>query len=1148
MDKKKSRVFQLVICVFICGIIALAAILNAYSFMYSSVEAVGENKAVILSQLKGTLEYGLKYGKELDNYYDIEDIFEKIQKYCESEQSYIVDNDLKLLYGEGQPDDLSEKIAQMETEKSQQILWVDGNTQHILQSINGAYERAGYIGITCSTEKMKAFSHRYVRRIYMFALAEALIGILLFLVLFRLLPHRFKERRLKFLIMAAIIVTNVISILPSYFVLKAGYEALSSDVAQSILAQNSDDINRIISEGVNYSDIKDSEVYYKGIADLSEQIDSVSLSETEGAGDISIELAEDENGEKRYLNAVISTLYYNRKLTVAVLNTLVTTITAIMISIEILSFLLGLLVDEDRERRKLRDNSERKTIENPGLVRGLSFFFSAFRYMAVAFMSIVLAEIYQPIYVFGKEIPYEILMSLPLSGQVFISMITSYISGIVIHKFGWKKTSLAGILIMILGTLASAFAKSPVPFILAQMLVGTGLGFAKMGIDIYAVAVSSDEDMPEYTAGANAGIIVGFSSSAALGALIANIFGYSGAYIVMSVLGVGVLMLVMSFGMNVAPQEERPEETESDPSGENSRPDLRFPAYILFIIIPYFFIMMFVDYFFPVYANSEGITTDAIGYVMLIYGIVTAYIGTPLCPKLTKKMDSAVLMPVILLILAGSLFAFSIRNFVVVAAVIVALIGIADGIMPSIQFMYVYDLPFSKRIGFSKALGIEGFFSSMIGAAAPVIFGVVMMYGNGGLALIAILIAICAVVFMLMNGIIGKKGGNNGGKKPLAMMLCVVMAGSLIFNTVEGRCATGGDRGKLKIGYCQAGDYYEFDYQLYQIGMGLQELGEIAPGTLDGFEQGDSAADVWAALCESESEHYEFTPECYIDTASLEFSTINKVLAGEKLGELISSNDIDLMITMGTSAGTMVRDCSDVPYMNFIASDPVSSEITGGVTYSGDPRKWAHVSTGVEEKALDVMDDIFDPDKLGIVYSAEDPEAYIYSGAASLDEYAKANRKKVVTEFVTDEFEDTEEAYQNYKKEMLEAHEKLASAGIDLYILTTSYLRLEDFDEVLQPFMEHGIPVFSINSTEDVRCGALAAVEMFDYKNIGRFAAGTMRQYREGASLDELSQEYLTSPFLVLNIDTIRRTGVKMSLETLLSASKIYKRYGGETQ
>jgi ABC-type uncharacterized transport system substrate-binding protein len=129
---------------------------------------------------------------------------------------------------------------------------------------------------------------------------------------------------------------------------------------------------------------------------------------------------------------------------------------------------------------------------------------------------------------------------------------------------------------------------------------------------------------------------------------------------------------------------------------------------------------------------------------------------------------------------------------------------------------------------------------------------------------------------------------------------------------------------------------------------------------------------------------------------------------------------------------------------------------------------------------------------------------------------------------------------------MLEAHRELAAEGIDLYILTTSLLMPEDFAPVLEPFVEKGIPVFSVNSTEDVRYGATAAVEMCDYTNIGRFAAEAMRAWKAGEGLEKINQIYDTAPFLVVNIDTLQRSGIRLSLDVLLSASEIYGRYAEE--
>ena len=760
MNKRKKELFQLVIAVFIFAIVFLSAVLNAFAFRSNCVEAEGENAASMLKFITERVEYGLRYGRELDNYYGINTVIDDIKYYCGAKECYVLDERLNQLYGDSLSESLKKEYedqVELMTVNSENIsLWEKHGNQNILLAVDGNDKTEGYIGISYSVKKAAEISGIYEKNIYISALIAAVIGTGIYLILYHVIRHEHKTKRLRLIIMAALLAACLFSALSTYLVLMSGYRTLATEVAGSLLDQNGENIERLVSSDVYYSDMKGIDDYLNRISDDCEQVESIKLTEVATGEAIVRKLPADSEGVSKVLTAEISNQYVMKKVRRAVINVLITLLSAVMISLEILVFLTDLLNGEKKERKKIRTNEKHETIEHLGIVRGLSFFFASFRYMAIAFMSIVLVEIYRPVYIFGHQIPYEILMSIPLSSQVFISMITSYLSGHIIHKRGWKSTTIFGIAIMICGTVFSAFADEPVTFILAQMLMGIGLGFAKMGIDIYSVVVSSETDMATYTSGANAALIVGYSCSASIGALIASIFGYSGAYIVMSLIGVSVMILILLYGMDVVGQTE--EKTEKPLKYEKAeRSDFRFPAYILFIILPYYFAMMFVDYFFPVFANSKGITTDVIGYVMLAYGIATAYIGTPLCPRLAKKISAPVLMALILYILAGGFILFAVHNMLISAIIIVLLMGIADGTMPSIQFEYVYDLPFSKRIGFSRALGIEGFFSSLIEAVAPVVFGLVMMFGNSGLGAIAALVIICETVFLLMNGIF-KKG------------------------------------------------------------------------------------------------------------------------------------------------------------------------------------------------------------------------------------------------------------------------------------------------------------------------------------------------------------------------------------------------------
>ena len=1111
--KAKKWIFVVIISLFIAAVVFFNTVLNMSSFRTSYVEAETENNLVVLENILEKIEYGLRYGKQLSNYYDLESVFAEAEKYCHSAAIFICDGEWKGLYGVEVP-----AWAAAETAETHTTYEENGNTW-LLSPIRKNTATVGYVGIRFTVDLSEADA--LTAQMYRTAIWISLGGIALFVILFLTVRHGMKPKMLLRIIIPVVLAVNLLIVFNVHFAIRNGYRAIADRTANNLITKTADDINALIGKGVRYSDISDTEETFRRLAEL-EQIDTAGLYETAEEGLISTELAADSENTRYYLAARVSDAYVNGRVLSATLNVVVSSVTAIMIAYELLIFMMGVLVEEKRDRRHKYEQDGAKDLEHVELVRGLSFFFATFRYMSVAFMAVVLAQIYTPVSLFGHEIPYEIVMSLPLSMQVLISMLTSYLSGLLINRRGWKKITMFGVLIMTVGTLLSAFAKQPIPFILAQMVVGTGLGFAKMGIDVYAVTVSSEHNMSIYTASSNAAIIVGFSCAASVGALLAGVFGYSGAYLVMTVTGVAVFFLIYLYGMDVI--QVRRQQEEGKPQQKKIGFDPHFFTYILFIVIPYSFVMMFVDYFFPVFAVSKGVSMEIIGVVMLLYGMATAYIGTWICKKEGSRRPPFLLLTLCLLVLAVTIGVFAFREYVFLAALIVLTIGVADGIMPSMQFEYLYHLPLSEKIGFSRMLGIEGFFSSLIGAAAPVVFSVVMMVG--GLYIIAGVVLFCALMFYVINR---KKS------KPAALCLVLLAGLTLSVSTADAE----------RIGFCQAESYYEFDYQIYEIACSLEDDFAGDPESDAYMARGASARQVWRRLCES-GEKFEYVPEAFVDLSTAAWARLSEEEQAEKYRALLEEYRIDLVITMGTAGGLFVRDNTDVPYMNFLASDPVDSGIVESAASSGSPRAWAHLSEGIDERALAVMHSIFAPKKVGIVYNLDDPESYIYSSASSVDEYAAQNGVEVVRRSVSDDIDDSDEMYEAYRAEMLAAHTELAESGIDLYILTTSLLEPEDFAPVLEPLIAKGIPIFSVNSTEDVRYGATAAVEMFDYTNIGRFAAEAMLAWKDGKTLDGIGQVYDTAPFLVVNIDTMQRSGIKLPLDVLLSVSEIYGRYGEE--
>lgn len=761
--KQKSGLLLFMISAMIVGLLLLSSFFNVHSFRNTyKITAAGDN-AIVAEEIASQLEYGLKYGKTLKNYYGIHSVFEELYSYCSyMDQAYIADLSGQVLYQyfedgadaktPGIPKNLKQHLDEA-AGSGEYTSWIDAGKQNILlpiRSRNGAVTAA--LGMTYGTAALDGQISSYVNRIYRISVAAAVLGIFLFLFLF-ITPRRKKAaRNLSRIMISSILISNVVFGLLSYGVFRDGYIEITRNTADILKTKIENDIGRIVSGGVPYGELFGIDRYFAAILERTGQIDSIGLVMAEEHGVPApggYLLPADVQGNQASLVMVQSSEYISAKLKGILINIAVSVITSLMIAVEVVIFLLAVFAGE-REKGKSH--------QSIGIVRGLSFSFAMFQYMAMAFVSIVLASIYRPVVVLGREIPYDIVMGLPLSIQILTSILTAWFSGKLVGHYGWKPVAVSGILIMSAGTVVAACAAEPYLFLLSQVVIGLGLGLSKTAFDLYGVLAASEQDMVRYTSNANAGINVGFSCSAAIGAMIASSFGYSGAYLVMTVIGCGVAALVVVLGQNVVEMERSQKKVEVK-KPVKAEFDGRFFTYLVFMVLPYFFITMFVDYFFPVYANAQGITTEMIGYVFLVYGICTSYLGGWICNILSRHFSCAVLMAAFLCLIGGGILAFSVRNILIFSIPLILLIAVADGIMPSQQFKYVYELPFSRKFGFTRAVSTEGIFSSSIRGIAPILFGYVMLKGNQGLMTVAVLVMVSAFVFALVNGICRRKEG-----------------------------------------------------------------------------------------------------------------------------------------------------------------------------------------------------------------------------------------------------------------------------------------------------------------------------------------------------------------------------------------------------
>lgn len=778
---KKKILFALIVSITLAGLLALTSVLNTVSFNNNYTQSAAANNAIVVSGVVNKLEYSLRYGKSLENYYGIEDLFEQVKRLCDYiDEAYIVNINGDIIYENPyngsefvRPGGIDDNLENLHNTQGF-LTWTENDTQNILIPVSDSTGSivAGF-GITYNNEVVTKNTHLYVSSIALYTVIAAIAAILLFILLFFIIRHDFVFKKLLLIVIPIIVASNLFLGAASFYTYRAGYTDLTKRTADTIGIKVQGDIKSVVNQGINYSELSEMDEYFRDVIKNTNQISIIELKPAgEGAGqsaksgfslysdDIhyTYPFEPDRVGKAMDLHIEISEAYLKEKLNAIIVEILVSIVTSLMIAAEVIIFIVALLTGFNnllKKRKTLVTKDMDEDIQSVGTIRGLFFFFAMFQYMAMAFIPIVMASIYKPI--FG--LPYEIAMSIPMTAQILTSILSAWICGRIVDKKGWRPVAVAGILIMVGGTVVAAMAKEPVLFIIAQIIMGLGLGCAKTSFDIFSVLTPSSQKLEEYTSSINAGLIVGMSCSAAIGAIIADVFGFSGAFLVMGGFGLLVVVLILLFSVNVRPGSAKETSDAGAAEEKNSAKfkfDSKFFSYILFLVVPYFFISMYLDYFFPVYADTKGMSTASIGHIFLLYGISTSYIGAFLCSFLSKKIKNIILMFSLLTLLGVGMGWFALSDSIVCAIALVLMIAVIDGIMPSLQYRYVYSLEISKKIGISRIIGIEGAFSSAIRGVAPVIFGFVMMYGNRGLFITGIIVAAFAILFLCVNKFSGR--------------------------------------------------------------------------------------------------------------------------------------------------------------------------------------------------------------------------------------------------------------------------------------------------------------------------------------------------------------------------------------------------------
>ena len=789
MSFKKGALLLGAVMMLLILVLGFTGALNISSFKNSYTDSLISSYAVAGKDGARNIEYALKYGKPLENFNDMEKILTDIKSSSTgidnvlviSKEGQVLYNDQGKVNNEYLPPALLEKLdADALPASDYQAAVLEGKYHIFLPLLDRNANWVGSLDLVFNEQVIesrvavpKAQSLQYLDII------AAMAALALFLCHVRLdfldANGELKKKMFLAVVLSILTLAQIAYAGLNFFMYQKVYYEMAREntmVTAGIVQRN---INSVVARGVSYQELYGIEKWMQTIIKSNPQIDSITINgedgeplyttshpdnQSEPAGNspyhYSLPLKAGISGrtgaaDTSSINISLSREYIKDKSLAIALDALTVLIIAFFFMVEITLFLL-LYIKQEVKRLVSQAGSLSKRIKDRAMdiemIRPLAFFFFISSSMAASYIPLIMKDLYQPLW----GLPREVVLGLPVSAELLGIGLSIIITGYIIERRGWRFPFYSGLIFMGLGLLLSGLAWNGPVFILARFITGIGYGFSWMGMRWLSTSSSRQEDKTRGLSAYNAGIYAGFNCGIAIGAMMADRIGFSRVFFIALIALLAVAFFAVHFvGKVESSQEETvPEVKQGKISAFLLDPGIIF--FFLLITVPLAVCSMFMDYFFPLFGASVGLSTSDIGRGFLIYGLCIVYLGPWLGRFMDQKFNpwTASLLSAFMTIGALGLFAW--HEGVVMALLAILIMGLADSFGIVAQNNYFLSLPATRKAGASKALGYYSMVRRLGQVIGPVIFGALAVLGSSqSVGLIALVCLVLLAIFALLS-------------------------------------------------------------------------------------------------------------------------------------------------------------------------------------------------------------------------------------------------------------------------------------------------------------------------------------------------------------------------------------------------------------
>lgn len=799
-SRKTGLIFAISAFVLIIVVLGFTGGLNISSFQQKYEESVVGSFVVPSEQMISKIEYAVKYGKEISNFYGMEGMLtELLIELPEVNGVQISLPNGDMVYNQAGPIEHKESVGSIiknvresfstsnesdggRVTPKKYVLSLEHEEYKVFLPIYNNYGSwIGSLSLTFDKEVVSSRTWEYLSMLIQYLiilalLAAVILGIYAFTFSFINEEGKFKRKQV---LVFTIIILSVIQIIYgwlNYNLFSQAYIEASEEVAFSTANSIQKDITSVLDKGVPYDKFYQFDEYLERVLQTLPAIGHVTLIDEEqllfsSNSDLSYDqinlesdfvhltdLSIDRTGVQPKMSVHLSESFIKKQLQAIILDTLTVLVTSILFMIEI-AILVILFLSKGISRKDTTpdefesDNTEGlskdrglRGLKDTAIVRPLSFIFHTAIFFSAAFIPIMSKQLYEPLWGLSQNF----IIALPITLEMFGAGLGIILAGIWVDKKGWKPIFLFGAISAILGMyVSSSESNSILSFSLARGLAGLGYGTSFMALRGLVTMASTEKQRTEGLTSFFAGLYAGVNCGIIVGAMLADRIGYFDVFKI-ALIVVGITTLVVIFSMkNVVSVSLT--HTQSGKAIKGSL--LRFIsnrqviAFLVLIALPIAVCNMFLDYYFPIFADNAGISTSDVGRAFLVNGLIIVYLA-PLLSRYCLHwfgVEKALLYSGLLVALGMLIFGF--YGSLLAAFIAVILLGIADSFGLVAQNKYYINLKATGEMGTGKALGYYDNIRKVGQMVGPVIFGGLIIFGDIGISFLGLLFILMLIFF-----------------------------------------------------------------------------------------------------------------------------------------------------------------------------------------------------------------------------------------------------------------------------------------------------------------------------------------------------------------------------------------------------------------